>query len=68
MRMRYPAAQNVVVDLENERYEMINDEWSKDMTLAGREHAATRNYATRETKALREYLKMYVNSPAGSVP
>ena len=68
MRIRYPAAQNAVADVEDTNHDMVPGEWRNNFHLADLQRAAGGNRITKEAKAQREYLMAYYNSPAGAVP
>jgi len=67
MRIRYPQAQNALLDTENEDHEIIPGAWREDVNWTESENIRG-PYATVEAKQQRIYLKHYCNSEAGSVP
>ena len=68
MRIRYPAAQNAVADVEDRNHDMVPGEWRNNFNLADLQRAAGGNHMTKQAKAQRDHLMAYYNSPAGAVP
>ena len=68
MRERYPALQNAALDNEDENHNLIPGEWRQQANMHDVEQVVGPNRDTRAGKQLREYLKLYFNSAAGSVP
>ena len=68
MRIRYPRSQNAALDTEDVNHQMIPGTWRSDTRL--HEVASIRgpNCDSTAAKKQREYLRLYFNSPAGSVP
>ena len=69
MRMRYPALQNAQLDVENDTHDLIPGLWRANANMR---EGSTVKGPNRDTmiaaKRQREYLRLYFNSPAGSVP
>jgi hypothetical protein len=63
LRMRYPGLQNNVLDNENEDHQIVPGAWRENANMMEVE-----NRFSTTGKQLREYLKLYFNSEAGSVP
>ena len=68
MRERYPALQNAALDQEDEDHGIIPGERRQQANMHEVEQVATPNRDTRAGKRLREYLRLYFNSAAGSIP
>ena len=68
MRMRYPQAQNAALDREDPNHNVIPGEWRQDANMLEVQHVVGANHDTIRAKRLRETLRLYYNSPAGSVP
>jgi hypothetical protein len=68
MRLRYPAAQNCLLDVEDENHHVVPGAWREGVNMHDMQSVAGANQATRAGKAQRLYMKHYYNSPAGSVP
>ncbi|XP_013386500.1 putative nuclease HARBI1 [Lingula anatina] len=68
MRDRYPALQNAALDNEDENHNLVPGQWRQETNMHDVEQVVGPNRATRAGKQLREYLKLYFNSAAGSVP
>ena len=67
MRLRYPTMQNLLVDREDANHNVIPGEWRRGRNMADCDVAQGPNRDNREGKKLRNLLKHWVNSPAGSV-
>ena len=67
MRMRYPALQNAQLDVENDTDDLIPGLWRANANM---HEVNTVMGPNRDTIAAekQEYLRLYFNSPAGSVP
>ena len=68
IRLRFPAAQNEVLDAEDEDHNLIPGAWRQDQNLPDVGDINRERNPGRAAKNLRCYLKTYLNSPAGSVP
>ncbi|XP_052818426.1 uncharacterized protein LOC128244464 [Mya arenaria] len=70
MRMRYPSMQNAQVDHEDRSGDLVPGEWRRDRKLEDTRTVNIRghNTASKKGKIVRNTLKHWVNSPAGSVP
>ena len=68
MRERYPALQNAALDNEDQNHNLIPGEWRQQANMHDVEQVVGPNRDTRAGKQLREYLKLYFNNTAGSVP
>lgn len=62
--------QNVLVDHEDRRGDLVPGEWRRDRNMedTGTDNIRGHNTASKEGKIVRNTLKHWVNSPAGSVP
>jgi hypothetical protein len=67
MRMRNPALAIVHVDREDANHNIIPGEWRQHAQMEDVQRALGPNRDTTEDKRQWEYLKLYFNSPAGSV-
>jgi hypothetical protein len=67
IRIRYPAAHNGAMDMEDDLHNIIPGSWRDEDMLIGLQHLGG-NHQTKEGKNVREYLKHYYVSPAGRVP
>ena len=68
MRLRFPGLQNRHMDLEDDDHNVIPGDWRQNAAMAEVEQVNAPNRDTREAKQQREYLRLYLGSPAGSVP
>lgn len=68
MRERYPGPQNAVLDREDNLHNVIPGAWRDDINMQEVDSISGPNRGTVAGKKLREYLKLYFNSPPGSVP
>ncbi len=68
MRMRYPGLQNVLLNQEDDQHHVIPGEWRNGVNMQDVDNLVSDNRTTRMAKKQREYLKLYFNSQAGSVP
>ena len=68
MRIRYPRIQNQLLDREDGGHNLIPGEWRKSHNMRDCRTVQGPNRANRDGKQLRNLLKHWVNSPAGSVP
>ena len=70
MRIRYPGVQNAALDQEDENHNIIPGAWRQGRVLPdpGDLDGPNARHHTQAAKALRDYLKEYYNSEAGSVP
>ena len=66
MRMRYPHAQNAVLDQEDDNHQLIPGAWRDAANMHDMENIRGA-YATTEAKKQRLYCKHYYNSAGGSV-
>jgi hypothetical protein len=68
MRERYPAAQNAELDMEDEDHNFLPGEWRQHANMHEIGEVAGPNRDTEAAKKQRELLRLYFNSPVGSVP
>ena len=68
MRMRYPALQNGAMDAENTNHRIIPGSWRASANMYDVDNIRGSNRDSTAAKKQREYLKLYFNSAAGSVP
>ena len=68
MRNRFPGVQNVLLDHEDEQHNLLPGQWRENANMREVYQAVGRNRDTTAAKRQREYLKLYFNSHAGSVP
>ena len=68
MRLRYPAAQNILLDMEDEDHNLMPGLWRQDANMHEIHRVRGPNRDTMAAKRQRKYLRLYFNSPAGSVP
>ena len=68
MRKRYPALQNAQLDMEDDEHNLVPGLWRANANMHEVNRVVGANRDTRAGKRQREYLKLYFNSPAGSVP
>lgn len=68
MRMKYPRLQNNLVDREDDDHNVIPGEWRRGRNMQDCVVVQGPNRDNREGKKIRNLLKHWVNSPAGSVP
>ena len=68
MRMRYPGMQNTALDREDGDHDLIIGEWRQIAIMTDLGIVAGPNQATVQAKRQRDYLKLYFNSRADSVP
>ena len=68
MRLRYPGLQNAILDQEDEDHNIIPGAWRDGVELLELQRVRGANRVAVIAKRQREYLKMYFNSAAGSVP
>lgn len=68
MRMRYSAIQNADMDQENANHEIIPGAWRATTNMHDVDNIRGPNRDSTAAKKQREYLKLYFNSAAGSVP
>ena len=68
MRTRYPRMQNRLLDHEDRNQNMIPGEWRRGRQMRDCQVVQGPNRDNREGKKLRNLLKHWVNSSAGSVP
>jgi hypothetical protein len=68
MRIRYPALQNAQLDMEDADHNVVQGLWRATANMHDIDRVVGANRDTRAGKRQREYLKLYFNSPAGSVP
>ncbi len=68
MRSRYPGPQNAVVDREDNHHNIIPGAWRETVDIPEVGNAGRRgNFATRDARDQRDYLKAYYNAPIGAV-
>ena len=68
MQMRFPTLQNTVLDHEDLNHDIVPGSWRNGANMVDVERARCSNKDSTAAKKQREYLKLYFNSPAGSVP
>ena len=68
MRTRYPRMQNRLVDHEDRNQILIPGEWRRGRYMDDCNVVQGPNRNNREGKKLRNLLKHWINSPAGSFP
>ncbi len=68
MRMRYPGLQNALLDQEDDQHHVIRRKWRNGANMQDVDNLVRGNKTTIMAKKQREYLKLYFNSPARSVP
>ena len=67
MRVKYPTAQNDVIDHEDAYHQVIPGAWRQDAQLGDMDEVIPGNLETKEAKWQRLELKHYYNSPAGAL-
>jgi hypothetical protein len=67
MRLRYPGIDIQHVDREDDNHNIIPGDWRQHAQMEDVDNAVGPNRDTTDAKRQREYLKLYFNSPAGSV-
>lgn len=68
MRMNYPTLNIAALDHEDANHDIIPGSWRSDAGMLDVERCGGTNKDTVAAKKQREYLKLYFNSFAGSVP
>lgn len=68
MRMRYPGDQNLLLDQEDERHQVIPGAWRDGVNMDDLQITRGGNMDTFDAKQQRLYMKHYLNSPVGCVP
>jgi hypothetical protein len=68
MRLRYPVFQNNDIDDENANHQIIPGQWRATTGMHDVDCIQGNNRDSTAAKKQREYLKLYFNSEAGSVP
>ncbi|XP_041359864.1 uncharacterized protein LOC121376099 [Gigantopelta aegis] len=68
MRVRYPTLQNAILDQEDANHNLTPVEWRQTANMHEVQQVVVPNRDTRAGKTQREYLTLYFNSAAGSVP
>ena len=68
MRLRYPALQNAALDVEDASHQLIPGAWRAVANMHEVNNMHGHNRDITAAKKQREYLKLYFNSLAGSVP
>lgn len=68
MRIKYPTMQNQLVDTEDANHNLIPGEWRQGRNMRDCVVTQGPNRDNRDGKKLRNLLKHWVNSSAGSVP
>lgn len=68
MRMRYPGGQNLLLDQEDERHQVIPGALRYGFNMGDLQITKGGNMDTFDAKKQRLYMKHYLNSPVGSVP
>ena len=68
MRTRYPDHQQALVDQEDANGNLIPGDCRRNVNMHDMEQARGPTRESTKAKQKREYLKLYFNSPAGSVP
>ena len=67
LRIRYPAIARQTIDHEDEVNQLVPGEWRQGRQMIDGDHTRGRNVSTSVGVRQRDYLKHYLNSPAGSV-
>jgi hypothetical protein len=67
LRIRYPAISRQAIDHEDEHNQLQPGEWRQGRQMADGDNGHARNAASTAGVRQRDYLKHYLNSPAGSV-
>ena len=67
MRLHFPALQNAVLDEEDQNHQLVPGEWRNGAQMQDVHNVVGGNQLTRAVKQQREYLKLYLSSPAGAV-
>ena len=67
-RLRYPALQNAAMDMEDANHQVIPGAWRAGANMHEVDTMRVPNRDSIAAKRQREYLKLYFNSPAASVP
>lgn len=68
MRSRYPVHHQVLVDREDDNGQLIPGEWRLNANMHDMEQTIGPLSEATKAKKERQYLKLYFNSPASSVP
>ena len=68
MRIRFPVMQNALVDREDRQHNIIPGAWRQGHNLVDTEKVLGPNVDNKEGKKLRNLLKHWCSSEAGSVP
>ena len=68
MRSRYPVHHQVLMDREDDNGQITPRAWRQNANMHDMEQVRGLSREATEAKKEREYLKLYFNSPAGSVP
>ena len=68
MHSRYPGHHQALVDQEDANGNLIPGDWRRNANMHDMEQARGPTRESTKAKQEREYLKLYFNSPAGSVP
>ena len=68
MRTRYPGHHQALVDQEDANGKLIPGDWRRNADMHDTEQARDPTRESTKAKQERECLKLYFNSPAGSVP
>ncbi|KAJ8021186.1 hypothetical protein HOLleu_40981 [Holothuria leucospilota] len=68
MRIRYPRLQNNMIDGEDENHDLVPGAWRQGRNMRDVQVVKGPNRDTREGKRLRNLIKHWCNSKAGSVP
>ena len=68
MRTRYPDHHQALVDHEDGNGNLIPGNWRRNVNMHDMQQARGPTRESTKAKQEREYLKLYFNSPAGSVP
>ena len=68
LRIRFPAIGNADADREDEDHNIVPRAWRANIYVEEIPQPQAPNRDNREGKVMRDYLKAYFNSDAGSVP
>ena len=68
MRERYPALQNILLDQEDEEHGFVPGQWRQKTNMQDIQQVSGPKRDTVAGKKQIELLRLYFNSPAGSVP
>ena len=67
MRTCYPALHNILLDQEDEEHNLVPGQWREQSNMQDVQQVAGPNRDIVAGKRQREVLRLYFNSPAGSL-